>query len=282
MADRSLAEIAAELYAGPPAEFTAARDAAAKSIDDKDLAARIRRLKKPSVAAWVVNLFATERAAQLGEALQLAEELREAQADLDAATLSALGRERRTLTNRLAEYAAELAAARGERVTASTLEAVRQTLSAAFFDADAAAAVASGRLVRELEPSGEVDLAEAVAGGAAERPHAPPPVIDEVRERRERREAERAVQNAEKALERAERERTTLDRDRRRLDEKLEELTVRLAELEEELSRTERSAVAARSALEAADRRVRAGADRVDEASAALEVARKALADTQG
>ncbi|HKT55370.1 MAG TPA: transposase, partial [Microbacterium sp.] len=159
MSDTSLTEIAAELYSAAPEEFVAARNARAADAADREDAARIRALKKPSVAAWVVNVFAHERADRLGQALQLAAELREAQDQLDAATLAELGRRRRALTSQLAHEAGELASARGGRVSPSTLEAVRQTIAAAFFDPDAAVAVASGRLVRELEASGDpVDL----------------------------------------------------------------------------------------------------------------------------
>ncbi|GAT73223.1 hypothetical protein MHM582_1708 [Microbacterium sp. HM58-2] len=282
MAARTLTEIAAELYLEPPAAFTAARDAIVRSTTDKALAAQIRKLKRPSVAAWVVNVFATERSTQLGEALRLAEELHEAQADLDAATLSALGRERRTLTNRLAQNAADLAESRGERVTPATLEAVRQTLSAAFFDAGAAAAVASGRLVRELDPSGDVDVAGAVAGGEAAAPEIARPAVDEVGERRERRRAERALREAEKDLERAERARTAAADAQREHREALERLTAREAELEAELSRTRKHIVETRSALSEAEEGAAAVAARVDEAEAATTAARRALEEVLG
>ncbi len=277
MADRTLTEIAADLYVEPPAAFTAARDAIVKSTTDRELAAQIRKLKRPSVAAWVVNVFARERAAQLGDALRLAEELREAQADLDAVTLSALGRERRTLTNRLAQNAADLAVARGERVTQATLEAVRQTLSAAFFDADAAAAVASGRLVRELDPSGDVDVAGAVAGGEVTTPEIIRPAADEVGERRERRAAERALRDAEKDLERAERARAAADDARREQRERLERLTARAAELEAELARTAEGIAATRSALAEAEESAAADEARLEAAEAATAAARRAL-----
>src|SRR5690625_8018335 len=73
----SLTEIAAELYVRPRAEFVPVRDTRAKETADPELGAQIRALRKPSIAAWVVNVFAAERAEQLGQALGLAEELRE-------------------------------------------------------------------------------------------------------------------------------------------------------------------------------------------------------------
>jgi hypothetical protein len=47
-----LTEIADRLYAGPADGFTDARNAAAREVDDKALAAQVKKLKKPSVAAW--------------------------------------------------------------------------------------------------------------------------------------------------------------------------------------------------------------------------------------
>ena len=81
--------IAVELYALPPAQFTAARNARA-GASDRSLGALIKRLPKPGVAAWAVSLLARE--GQLGDALELAAALREAQDDLDAAELSASAR----------------------------------------------------------------------------------------------------------------------------------------------------------------------------------------------
>jgi len=50
-----------ELYALPLAEFTAARNALAKSLKGDD-AARVKRLEKPSIVAWSVNqLYWVER-----------------------------------------------------------------------------------------------------------------------------------------------------------------------------------------------------------------------------
>lgn len=274
-----LAQIAAELYAGAPGDFVAARNARAKDAADPDLAKRIRALRKPSVAAWVVNVFATERAAQLGEALQLADELREAQADLDAPALAQLSRQRRALTNRLADDAVALASARGGRVTPATVEAVRQTITAAFFDPDAATAVASGRLIRELEPSGAfpIDLDEAVGGGSASASRPAPPPVDELKERRERRNAERAVHEAEQNLARAQREHGRADRDARAAQRRIDELAAQVTEREVELSHVREQLDTARAARPAQDERTDTAAAAVEDAEQALEAARAEL-----
>jgi DNA repair exonuclease SbcCD ATPase subunit len=277
MTDTALSTIAATLYAELPGDFISARDAQVKAASDRELGAQIKALRKPSVAAWVVNLFAQERAAQLAEALRLAEELREAQADLDAATLAKLGRERRTLTRRLAQNAAELATSRGERITASTLDAVERTISAAFFDPDAAAAVASGRLIRELDPSESVDLGAAVGGGTPEAPTPPAVPADEVSARRERRAAERALHDAEQARERAEREKKQAEKAHSDAAARVQSLEARVAALEEELAQTMKDAARARADADAATESGASAAAHLAEAARVEAAAKDAL-----
>lgn len=271
----SLTEIASELYAGPRAEFVSTRNARAKEIADTELSAQVRALQKPSIAAWVVNVFATERADQLGQALQLAEELREAQEDLDTAALRELSRQRRALTNKLAREAAELALARGERVTDSTLEAVQQTLTAGFFHPDAAAAVASGRLVRELKPTGDYPLTELLAGGGPQ-PSAPKRT-DELGARRERREAEKRVRIAEQELQRATREREKVDREVKDAEESLQRLATEVADLRAELKRTQTEERATRAERDEKASSQAVATERVTAAERDLEKARAAL-----
>ncbi|OZB82253.1 MAG: hypothetical protein B7X41_16240, partial [Microbacterium sp. 14-71-5] len=238
-----------------------------------------KALRKPSVSAWVVNVFARERAPQLGEALRLAEELREAQADVDAVTLARLTRERRALTNRLASDAAALATARGERVTAATLEAVQQTISAAFFDASAAAAVASGRLVHELEPASEfpLDLAAVVGGGTPHAPEAPPVPVDEVRARRELRKAQSALHDAEQAHARAGRDLAAADRDVRDAANRSAQADARIARLEAELAAARAAVSAVRDEVTTAEDHQAQAADHAATTEKAVEAARRAL-----
>lgn len=281
MSDASLEQVAAELYAGPPEDFTASRNARAADAADREDAARIRALKKPSIAAWVVNVFAQERAERLGEALQLAEELREAQDQLDAATLAQLGRQRRALTGQLARDAVELATARGARVSPSTAEAVRQTITAAFFDPDAAAAVASGRLVRELESSGVPVQLEAAVGGPpppARAARTPPPT-DEVKARRERRNAEAAVREAEQGLLRAQRDRARTEQQVAEFTRRLDELARREQELEAQLADVRENLEDARSRAPGMQERKTAADEAVAAAEHAVAEAQKALED---
>jgi len=163
----ALTAIAAELYGLLPDEFTAARNERSRAArgDDRDLAARIQDLKRPSPPAWLVNQLVRHRPDQLDAVLELGAELRAAQDDLDAAQLAQLAKQRRQLVSAVAHDAAELAEELGNPVRGPVLDAVAQTLQAAMSDVAAAAAVRSGRLVRGLEAVGlEVDLEGAVAG----------------------------------------------------------------------------------------------------------------------
>ncbi|MFF1540441.1 transposase [Microbacterium sp. NPDC058269] len=276
MADPTFEEIAAGLYSGPPGAFVSSRKARAGEVD-AEVAARILALRKPSIAAWVVNVFAQERAGRLGAALDLARELREAQEDLDAPALAKLGRERRVLTRKLAQAAGELAASRGERVTPSTLEAVEGSISAAFFDPAAAAAVASGRLVRTIDPSATMsDIRDAVAGDVPELEPVAQPPVDELQARRARRDAERAVATAEKAQASVERELTTRDKALRELRARKGELAERTAELENELARVRAELSRAEHDLPEAEQSREDAAARAEAAADALDLARKA------
>ena len=88
MAEPDLLTIADALYAGPLGEFTPTRDARAKELKaDKALAAAVKGLRKPSLAAWVVNLLVRREAEQVAQVLTVGEALREAQATLDGEEL---------------------------------------------------------------------------------------------------------------------------------------------------------------------------------------------------
>ncbi|WP_336628238.1 MULTISPECIES: transposase [unclassified Microbacterium] len=269
--------IAAELLSCAPGDFVSARETRAKEAGDAHLAARIRALRKPTTAAWAVNLFAQERAPQLQEALQLAAALREAQAELDAPALAKLGRDRRALTARLAEDAAELARARGGRISAGTLDAVQRTLSAAFFDPGAAAAVASGRLLSELDGDGTpVDPSTVIAGDVADAPVAATRPDDELAALRARRRAEQTLRQAERERAAAERDHAAAERAVRDASRRGAQIAARIAELEGELSAVRESAQAAAMAVsgaEAEERRAAAELARREEIVAAARAA---------
>lgn len=245
MATDELDAITAELAALPLAEFTAARDAKAKAVDDAALATEIRALRKPSPAAWLTNLLVRERPDEVAQLLALGADLRAAQQNLDARELAALTTERRALVTVIAGLAGDLAHDRGVRVSPAVTDELAQTLLAALADAAAADAVASGRLVRSLAVVGfdAVDLDGAVAGSAPTPTAAP---LDELAQRRRERarrelaEAESAAAEAAAALRALEKRMTTQTRRRELLVSELETHELRVRETKRALTEADR------------------------------------------
>ena len=238
----TLASIADPLYALAPAEFTAARNAAAREVKDAadfELAKRVQELRKPSPAAWAVNLLARQRAEELEQLADLGATMREAQEELDRAQLAELTRQRRALVNALAREAADLATEARHNLTATVVEEVAKTLQAALNDPSAAAAVRSGRLVRGLEATGiePVDLTDAVAAPEASMVSAPRPAAD----RRPVRDlaAARAAKEAEKRADEAELEVRGIERSISDVETRRARLEARLADLEQQVNALE-------------------------------------------
>lgn len=275
MAERNdLDTIAAELYALPPAEFTAARNARA-GMADRAIAAHVKALRKPTVAAWAVNLLAQD--GQLAEALELASALREAQDDLDAAELSRLGRQRRALVAALATKAVGLAKDAGVSVSTAARDDVEKTLNAAVMDAAAAAAVMTARLVAPLEAGAfeQSDLADAV-GGSLPGVEAPP-MRDDLAERRARKAAEKAAREAERAANEAERELARIDAQRQKLQERVDHVSERIDDLRRDLERLEADREQATAELAAIEEEHGAAASRARTAAKDAERARSAV-----
>jgi hypothetical protein len=166
--DVDLESVADELYGLPPPEFTAARDAraaAAKGDGDRDLATAIKKLARPTAAAWLANLLVRERAEQVEQLLELGAAMREAQAELAGDQMRALAVQRRQIVSALGREAGQLAAGRGQPVSRTIREEMEGTLEAALADPDAGEALSSGRLTTSLRYTGlgSVDVTGAVA-----------------------------------------------------------------------------------------------------------------------
>jgi hypothetical protein len=158
----SFDDAATELYGRNPAGFTAARDeraGQARAAGQKDVAAAIKKLSRPTVSAWLVNLLARQAQAAIGELLSVGESLRAAQQHLDGEQIRELSGQRRRVIAGLVQEAGRLAAEHGQSVGTPVLREVEITLDAAVVDPHASAAVATGRLTRPLAYAG-------VGGGA--------------------------------------------------------------------------------------------------------------------
>ncbi|MFA6574957.1 MAG: hypothetical protein WCS84_06000 [Nocardioides sp.] len=213
MPDELLA-IADELYALSLGDFTPARDARAKALKGSDLAVPVKALKKPSLAAWVVNLLVRREGEQVDRILEVGASLREAQAAMSGDDLRALTRQRRQVTAAITQQARSLASEAGVKVTSAVADQVEATLTAAMLDERCSQAVRSGLLVTALSTTGvgETDLSGAVAlpealGFAARPVEAAPEarpdlrvVPDPERDRKARAAAEAALAEAEQEV----------------------------------------------------------------------------------
>src|SRR5215207_69678 len=156
MIGRELDEIVRELYVLPPAEFVTARNELvrqARAAGSKDVAERLRQLRRPTRSAWLVNLLASDsRAMQRLSAL--GRELRDAQTGLVRTELRNLAEQRRQLIADLLDRTKAHAAEAGVRLTPTVLSEVEATLQAALVDLAGAMTIRNGRLVRPLSHSG--------------------------------------------------------------------------------------------------------------------------------
>lgn len=149
--------IADALYGLDPSDFVAARTefaAEARKTGDRELTAAVARMRKPTVAAWTVNLLARERTEDLEALADLGAQFRDAQRRSAGHELRKLAVQRQRLLAELAHEAQILVAARGRTVTETALREVSQTLGAALADSAIAARILEGRLAAVIDYDG--------------------------------------------------------------------------------------------------------------------------------
>jgi hypothetical protein len=296
--------VAEELYGLPVEEFTAARDAqsaSARKDGDRDLAAAIKKLSRPTTAAWLANLLVRERTQQIEELLELGAAMREAQADLAADQMRALATQRRQIVSALGREAASLANDGGNRVSRAIREEMEGTLEAALADPVAGEALRSGRLTTSLRYTGlgSVDITGAVA---ATRPATPAPSTrksaeagtstpadDSAEAERRRLERIEAAQHKldEARIEAADAKRARDEKERvvREVQERVEGLRRQLDELEQQMQRLRGEEKFATKNLHEAERAKRSSSDafrRAKDYVTKAEAALKAMTRQKG
>jgi hypothetical protein len=150
-------EVADELYGLPPDEFTAARtryEKEAKAAGNREEAAHIRALAKPSVTAWLANQLAREHRAELEPLLELGAGLRDATRNLAGDQLRELSRQQSKLVYALVQQARQLARNAGRSVSEDVARGLDETLRAALADEEAGSLLLAGRLTDALQTSG--------------------------------------------------------------------------------------------------------------------------------
>ncbi|GAA4614415.1 hypothetical protein [Saccharopolyspora hordei] len=282
-------QVARELCTADPAEFVPARDRAAaeaKERGDGELASALKKLRKPTTAAWAVNLLSDRDPDALETLLDLGERLRSAQRELRGDDLRSLAGERTSTLRDLTGRAAALAEEHGHPLTGATREQVEQTLTAALSDPEAARAVRSATLTKPLEYSG-FGLDEVAATAVLRASQQTREPAQQTREPAERPREAGSTRGRTKEHTRGTTERRgTTEQSRgttkRTQAERAEQ--ERLAEARDALRRSEAELDEAADALESAERAERAAEERcerlrdeIDELRARLEQRRDEL-----
>lgn len=278
-----LLDIADELYGLPLADFTPARDARAKQLKGTDLAKQVKALKKPSVAAWVVNLLVRRETEQVEQVLSVGAALREAQASMSGDALRELTKQRRQLTAAVTTEARRTAREEGTKVTDAIADQVEATLTAAMIDADCAKAVRSGMLVSALATTGldPADVAGAIAvpealGFEAPSREAEAPPRPELRVVPDPEADRKAIAAAREALEAAQAELDEASEAHEEATAAYDELEARSLQLQAELDELRGRIAELESAAEEVDDELSEAEESRDETESALREATRA------
>lgn len=266
--------VADGLYTVPPGRFVAARDEAvarARAAGDSAGAAALAKLRRPTVAAWLVNLLALRRPELVEQLTELATGLAEAQRELSGDRLRELASQRRRVVSALVATAQSLAVEADPGLTRSKLprNEVAATLHAALVDRQLSERVRAGRLLKPMTYAGFGEQAPPMRlvpgeGGTEAAPPVPDPAelaaeLDRARERAEAAASDLAQATAAQRGAEAE---------LAELDAALADLHARRSAAADEVGRRETARLAARRVATAAQRRV-------DELAAALSAARR-------
>ena len=267
-------EIAVRLYGLPLEDFTRERDAAARELrqaKERDTAAVVAKLPKPSQAAWAANALAREHRELVDELLEAGEALRAAQdealAGKGADALRDAAATEREAVDALMDAAKGLRPG-GKKPSTATLEKLRTTLEAVATDDDVRAALDAGRVVEDAQGGGAWGLV---------------PGADVPARKPSKRPAKRTARRKEDAA--AERERrdaiAAAREARERLEGELREARAERRSRERELERAEKAADRAAGRLEAALAAAEEAREAADEAKAELETAREAASEAR-
>lgn len=238
------------LYELPLDDFTPARNELAarlKKAGQDDAGARVKALRKPSVAVWTVNQLARRHGGEVAELIDAGKRLRTAQETAlrggGADDVRSSTRAERDALRKLTRLAEAVLTHAGRPASPQTLERVSSTLRAAAVDPRAGELVSRGRLAEEVEAPGFAAVAEiAPRAGAQARPRKPRTDAAAKREHDQRmRRLRRDAETAERAAAAAEAE--------------AEKTADEAAAARERAKQARRDARAATKALDAEERR---------------------------
>jgi DNA repair exonuclease SbcCD ATPase subunit len=279
--------VAEELYALPPDAFVAARDELARTLrdrGDRPTAAAVKALRRPTLSVWAANRLSRSEPDRLRAVVDAGAELEEAQRRVLAGEAGA-GRRLRELTAAARRGVAELVDAgagvlteAGHQASDPVRDRLAATLNAAIATEEGRAALAGGRLTRDLDPA-----AFGFGGGPPTPAPAPPRPAKAPSARRAPARPARRGKAAPEAEEREAAERTAAEREAAEREAEEREAARRAVAEARELERAaaeraEAERRAAEDARGAADE-ARARAARLEQAAAGLREAAEELAE---
>jgi hypothetical protein len=238
-----------DLYGLPLEQFVPERTALARTLRNegqREEAARVGKLPKPSIAAWAVNQLVRTQHRAISDLFDAGDTLQKAQTDLlsgrsDSNALRKAADQERVAVESLMERARGLLSTEGHELSQTTLDRVADTLHAAAVDEDIRSEVKEGCLQKELRHAG-LGGAGAVVGTGTKAPgkrgagarsgstgQRQATVADRQRARRLEA-ARKAESQARRAAQRAERE-------LKQVQERRDRAAAALREAEDELER---------------------------------------------
>ena len=278
-----LAGVIDELYGLPLDAFIPTRDErvkAARAAKDRDLAQSIAALRKPSAAAWTLNIAAREAPDEIDAVLSLGEAIRSAQSGGGAVLRGLLGARQAVVAAALAKTR-ELADARDHAMSESVATEVEQTLRAAMGEPEVAEVVRLGRLTSAVTTSvlagldlGSVSVIAGTADAATastttepvETPEAQTPAATKAKAKvrtkpdarvaaaqRELDDATAAIATLERSLTEARRTAERADGDVQQAQDEVKRLRSQVRDAEAALAAAEKARNQAASAVEDAD-----------------------------
>jgi hypothetical protein len=142
-------DIARDLYGLPPEAFTEARNARAKEVaasGDRARAMEVRRLSKPTTAAWLANMLVRTHPTKVEALISLGPELRQALGTSSRGDVRGVVDRRRAMIKELVDATSQFASDQGHAVGPQVRRQVEETLEAAVADEQSAAVLRAGCL----------------------------------------------------------------------------------------------------------------------------------------
>jgi hypothetical protein len=243
-----------ELYREHPDGFVAGRNALAKELraaGERDEAERVKKLRRPSAAAWLINRAALTSPKELAEFGEASHALEEAQTralegdDDGAAAWRAAAERERDAAAAVVDAARTAAAEAGHKAGQRALELVDATLRAAAANPELREQVLRGRVEREQSA--------ATLGTSA---LAPMPDLDRgAAKRQAAARARREATQAQRELERLEGELSDAEAHQERMQAQVDQTTETLKHAKSKLADAKRQTAKLKRQVRAAQRR---------------------------